>query len=336
MTKNTTKVFVTLPVHDRLSYTKKCLQSIKAQKYQNIETILIDDGSVDGTFNYVRRNHPEVHVIRGDGNLWWTKATFLGVEYALASAKKNDVVLLMNNDCYFNDDYVEQLLKTHRKHPKAVIGSVNVRSTKTNEVVEAGIRIHWQTGLVYSVAEKISTKLSYYKNMSVVGELDALPGKGTLIPVEVFKKVGNFNYSRLPHYIADYEFTNRAKKNGFDLLVDTKAIVKHHWEATGLKIDQTKSVLGVGTAWNLVFGRKSMNNIVDWINFLLLACPEKYLYLNLYMAFWRVVSGITRIFPFVLLRPLIPIFVFVISSIYNVIKKTLQYLKLTKKKEGNK
>jgi GT2 family glycosyltransferase len=336
MTKKTTKVFITLPVHDRLSYTKKCLQSIKLQKYKNIETILIDDGSVDGTFDFVRKNYPEVHVIRGDGNLWWTKATFLGVEYALASAKRNDVVLLMNNDCYFDSGYVDQLLKTHQKYPKAIIGSINVRSAKSNEVVEAGIRIHWKTGLVYSVAEKISTKLSYYKNMDVVGELDALPGKGTLIPVEVFKKIGNFNYSRLPHYIADYEFTNRAKRSGFDLLVDTKAVVKHYWKATGLKVSQTKGVLGLGAAWNLMFSKRSMNNIVDWVNFLLLTCPEKYLYLNMYLAFWRVISGITRVFPFILLRPLIPVFVFVISNIYNIVKKILIFLRLIDKKMESK
>ena len=327
------KVFITLPVHDRLVYTKKCLNSIDKQDYKNIETILVDDGSSDGTFNYVRRHYPKVHIIRGDGNLWWTKSTFLAVEYALASANKDDCVLLMNNDCYFNSGYVDQLLKTHKKYPKAIIGSINVRANKKLEVVEAGIRINWKKGLVYSVAEKISNKLSYYKNMEVVDKLDALPGKGTLIPVEVFKRVGNFNYQRLSHYISDYEFANRAKRAGFDLLVDTKAIVKHHWEATGIKMTKEKGLLGYGTAWNLMFGKKSMNNIINWVNFLLLTCPEEYLYINLYIAMWRIINGITKVFPFVLFKPLIPVVNLIISSVYNLIRNILVKLKLVKIRE---
>jgi GT2 family glycosyltransferase len=327
MLKQSRKVFISLPVHNRISYTKRCLQSIRAQKYKNIETILVDDGSNDGTFGYIRKHHPEVHVIRGDGNLWWTKSIFLATEYALAAAKKDDCILLMNNDCYFGDGYINQLLRTHDKYPKSIIGSINVRSNKPTEVVEAGVRIHWPTGLVYSVAEKISTKLSYYKNMNVVGELDALPGKGTLIPVEVFSLIGNFNYQKLPHYISDYEFMNRAKRAGFDLLVDTKAIVKHHWEATGMKVARGNGVIGYGKAWNLMFGRKSMNNIVDWINFLLLTCPDKYLYLNLYTAFWRTIGGVTRMFPFILLKPLIPLFTLVASSIFHLINTIYKKLR---------
>lgn len=291
------KVFVILPVYNRLDFTKKCLSGVKNQKYTNFETIVVDDGSFDGTFEYIRRYHSQVHIIQGDGNLWWSKATFLGIEFALAGATLNDYIFLLNNDCFIKSDLIGQMVKTAKKHPKSIIGSFCITTSKPVKVVEAGVRIDWPTGIVYSIAEAISSDPSYYSGMDIIDQIDALPGKGTLIPVSVFREVGSINYKKFPHYIADYEFFNRAKRSGYELLVDVKARVRHIWEATGYKSDHNETTLSFGKAWYLLFGRKSMNNILDWTNFLITVCPKKYLFRNLYSTFWRVASGLSMIFP---------------------------------------
>lgn len=294
-----------MPVFNRLNFTRRCLRNIRQQTYKNIETIVIDDGSKDDTFKYVRRHYPEVHVIRGNGNWWWSRSIYEGVEYALARARRRDFVLLMNNDCFFEPGYVKQLLSTADKYPLSIIGSFCITTSRPVRVVEAGVRIHWPTGLVYSVAEAISTDPAYYRNMEIIDNLDVLPGKGTLIPISVIKKIGNINYERLPHYIADYEFFSRAKRSGFPLIVDVKAIIKHVWEATGYRSKSTESILGIREAWTLLFGRKSMNNIVDWLNFLILACPKEYLFVNMRLSFFRLINGVMRVFPLVYVLPII-------------------------------
>jgi len=72
-------IFIVIPVYNRINFTKKCLNSIKQQTYQNYRVVVIDDGSTDGTAALLAEEFPEVHVIQGDGNLWWTAATNLGV-----------------------------------------------------------------------------------------------------------------------------------------------------------------------------------------------------------------------------------------------------------------
>lgn len=313
--KNSPRVFAIIPVFNRLNFTKKCLASFTAQNYRNLEVIIINDGSTDGTAEYLKKYYPEVHVIQGDGNWWWTKSMAEGVKYCLGKCKADDYILEMNNDCYFRPDYISQLIKTGKKYPQAIIGSLCVRAQEPTKVVEAGIRIDWPTGLVYGVAQTVSQKLSYYSKMKFIDKLDALPGKGTLIPLKVIKKIGNFNYRRFPHYIADYEFANRAKRAGYDLIVDPKALVKHYWEATGWKSVSSEHV-NYRKAFKLLFGRKSMSNIVDWLHFINSACPQEYKTRNYYYTFLKIIKSIFSITPFYQIKPYVRLMYFALLNIY--------------------
>ncbi len=298
---NIPTVYVVLPVFNRLKFTKKCLSSLSSQKYKKIKVIVIDDGSTDNTSRYIQKKYPHFEVIKGDGNWWWTKSMHEGVTRAMQTAKPYDYILEMNNDCFFERNYISQLIKTAKKYPKSIIGSTCVLANRPSKIVEIGVRIDWPTGLVYAVATSVSDDIKYYKNMEVVEDIDALPGKGTLVPIQVFKKAGNFDYKRLPHYIADYEFTIRAKRHGYNLIVDTKAIVKHFWKATGLSSRNNK-LTTLKTAWSLLFGRKSMNNIVDWFIFVTLCCPKEYLMRNYYFSLFKIAKAILRVRPFNLLK----------------------------------
>src|SRR5689334_5789037 len=102
------KIFIVLPVFNRLQYTKRCLSTIFKQSYKNFTLVLIDDGSNDKTSEYVRRKFPQTVIINGDGNWWWTKSMAMGVKYALQNGKTNDYVLEMNNDLFFGKDYLNQ------------------------------------------------------------------------------------------------------------------------------------------------------------------------------------------------------------------------------------
>lgn len=320
------KIYIVIPVYNRLAFTKKCLRSIFNQTYTNFKVILIDDGSTDKTAEFIQKNYPNVKIIRGDGNWWWTKSMYKGVKFALKSARSSDFILEMNNDLYFGKNYFQNLINTAKKNKRSLIGSICITSDKIKKVVEAGIRIDWPTGLVYGVAQTVSNKLSYYKNMDVVDDLDALPGKGTLIPVEVFKSGVNFKYKLLPHYIADYEFAANAKKHGFKLLVATKAVAMHYWEATGISGKPSEKIKSYKRVYDLLFGRKSMNNIIDWIRFINLVCPDELKLRNYYFTSLKLLKALFSVFPFYYLLPIFPI----LGKVYNGTKLILYriYLKI--------
>lgn len=272
------EVFIVLPVHNRLQYTKKCLASFENQKYKNFEIILVDDGSTDGTQEYVKEKYLWTS-IRGNGNWWWTKSINRGVEVALSRARKGDFILTMNNDCFVKSDYLNNIVKASQDNKRAIVGSLILDADDPNQVIDAGVKIVWQKNLIYGVADKIAKDARFYVDRGVIKDIDTLPGKGTLIPIEVFDKIGNFNYRRLPHYIADYEFFCRAKRNGFRLIVSNKARNYNFAKETGVSDIHGES--DIRKTLYLLFGRRSKHNIVDYFNFLLLTCPPEYLMNNL-------------------------------------------------------
>ncbi|MFP3345185.1 glycosyltransferase, partial [Halomonas sp. SIMBA_159] len=72
-----------IPVHNRKNITLKCLETLKqCGDLDRYYTIVVDDGSTDGTSEAITNLYPEVTILTGDGNLWWTGAIRKGMEYA--------------------------------------------------------------------------------------------------------------------------------------------------------------------------------------------------------------------------------------------------------------
>ena len=104
-------IHVIIPVFNRLNYTIKCLYSLKNQKnYGDLKIIIVDDGSTDGTSQYLENNFPEITVLDGSGFLFWGGAVSLGVEYVIKNSNPKDWVLLVNNEC-LSRDAIENLIE---------------------------------------------------------------------------------------------------------------------------------------------------------------------------------------------------------------------------------
>ena len=263
------RIYIIIPVHNRIYFTRNCLLSLKAQTLRNFTTIVIDDGSTDGTSKMIQKEFPDVILLKGDGNLWWTGATNMGVEYALSHTDQDDYILTLNNDTVVYRDYIQTLMYSALKYPESLIGSISISNEDESTVVDAGVRINWLTAKYSNLAEGKKYK-DILRAGSMIQKVDVLPGRGTLIPVEVFRKVGLYSFKHLPHYGADYEFSHRANMNGYNLLINYKAIVISKVNATGLNNRLTS------LKWNDLersfFSIRSANNLIDRWNFTRLCC----------------------------------------------------------------
>lgn len=63
------KIAILLTCHDRKEKTLKCLHSLYST-YKNYDTYLVDDGCTDGTPEAVMATFHNVHIIKGNGNLF--------------------------------------------------------------------------------------------------------------------------------------------------------------------------------------------------------------------------------------------------------------------------
>lgn len=228
-------ICIVIPVFNRLNFTVECIKSLQQQTYTAYKIIVADDGSTDGTADYINQHFPDVLVVKGDGNLWWTGATNLGVEKAMTlSGSDTDFILTLNNDLVVKEDYLQSLINVAAQHPKALIGSVSLHIDKPDTVHFAGTK--WNSKWA-SYRSGFDTSIPYptLQTAKDAVSTDLLPGRGILIPVKAFREIGLYDIQYFPHYMADEDFSLRAKKAGYELLISTKAAVYNHVNETGLK-----------------------------------------------------------------------------------------------------
>jgi len=225
-------LFVLVPVHNRLEDTVKFIKCVESQTTGNFELIVIDDGSSDGTNELIKLHYSWVTLLEGDGTLWWTGAINRGVEYVLGKAGVNDLLMTINNDVIFEDNFFQTMMETASTHPDSLVNPVSIDATDRERVMFTGGRVFsWIFAI--KVYPLLNRNVKQTDKRQFV-EVDFLSGRGTMIPVKAFREIGLYNQEKLPHYGADEEFTIRARRNGYRVLINLGAIVYVEKATTGL------------------------------------------------------------------------------------------------------
>ncbi len=220
-------VYVVVPVHNRKHYTEPFLRCMVEQTWPNLKVIIVDDGSTDGTSEMIREQYPEVVLLHGDGNLWWTAATNVGIREALKTATDDDYVLVMNDDLEVDGDFVETLVRFAQTHPKSLVGAITVDISNPDLIDDGGVMINGWTAksrVLNKGAQRSEIEDGYFVEPSY------LTGRTALIPAPAFHEVGLYDEE---HFIncGDTEFPVRAARKGYRLYVLYDAVVKNHVDA---------------------------------------------------------------------------------------------------------
>lgn len=217
--KRKIRVSIVTPVHNRREITLQCLRSLARIDKTGLEvlTIIVDDGSTDGTTDAIKSQFQEVKVIQGDGNLWFTEGTNVGVRAALED--KPDYILTINDDSVFDENFLIRMIETAEKYPRSVIGSLLLLWDTPHKLFQtapkwdtwSGGWRHWQNQTVWSIPQDPF-------------EVDLIVGNCVLFPVKAFQECGLMDSKRYPNF-GDAEYTPRLKKRGWKLLIEPRARV---------------------------------------------------------------------------------------------------------------
>jgi GT2 family glycosyltransferase len=266
------KLHIVIPTFNRVESCVKCIESIYKQIYNNSKIIIVDDNSSDNTADIIRSKFPEVTVLHGTGDLWWTGATNMGCEYALKNGAK--LILTMNDDLILDLHYLEQMINGHRQYPRALIGSLSVSMEKVPRLIDAGnVTCNFWTGKTKNRGNLFSP---YKFDLKGIVPSISLTGRGTLIPKEVFEKIGLFDFNNFPHYAADNDFSLRAKKAGFEIMINLDCIIYSNIQTSGyIKYGLKQSFTTILISF---FKFKSPNNLRKNFIYLKRHYPKKYIF----------------------------------------------------------
>ncbi len=231
------KVALLVPVFNNIEFTKNCLRKLdevlnKATlKHLDFSTVVIDDGSTDGSSEWIGANFPDVTVLQGDGNLWWSGGINRGAAYAM---EQGDYVYVMlwNNDVLPADDYFTELDSLIPQiTADTIIGSKIYSMEEKSMVWSFGGQFNPRSGKIYMLGYEEEDGADF----ASPARADWLPGMGTLVPLEVIQKIGYWDAVNFPQYHGDSDFTYRAKLAGFELWVYPQLRIWNNRDNTGLK-----------------------------------------------------------------------------------------------------
>ncbi len=209
---------IIIPVFNRINDTKKIISNLRVQNTsEEIKVLIIDDGSTDGTSEWLK-SQKDLFFLRGNGKLLWGGAINLGINYIIKNHPNDEWILLINNDLEVKKDYVDNLLKIAKINYPAAVGSVI--KNKKNEIVSLGPKID---------PFKLEVKEIYRKNLvfkkNILKDVDALSGRGVIYPLKSIIEAKGINSKIFPHYYGDYSLSMKIKKKGYKLITSMEAIV---------------------------------------------------------------------------------------------------------------
>ena len=245
-------IYIVIPVHNRIEKTIKCLNSIYMQNENDIQIVVVDDGSTDGTKVSIQNKYPEITVLNGTGSLFWTGAVSFGVNHILNICNKDDWILLVNNDIQMAKNVISKLVSfslSRERH--VVVSALSVDMIDKDTIIKSGTKVvSWALNRTKHIYHGSSLK-SLLSNDVV--EVDLLTGRCLLHPVEIFNKIGNYNSSLFPHYGGDDEFSARAKLSSYRLFVLPTAIVYLEQESRSHKRqDIFQALFGIRSNINII------------------------------------------------------------------------------------
>jgi GT2 family glycosyltransferase len=227
------KIYVLIPVHNRGEMTQQCVIDLLSQEFDDeLEIIVIDDGSTDETEQRVldvqnsfkNLRNREITLIRGTGDWWWTKCVEVALEYVRPLLNVSDSVLLLNDDVRLEPDYLEELLKARKIEPECIVMSQLVNAENISDQIVSPVSVN-SKNLQISAMEKLDfVDLRFVRS-------DVAPGRGTLYPASPLMEGHTVNTKKLPHYIADYEFSARISRLGYPILcaLDASVFTEIDW-----------------------------------------------------------------------------------------------------------
>ncbi|MFC4550043.1 MULTISPECIES: glycosyltransferase family 2 protein [Halorussus] len=201
-------------------YLGPCLESLQAQSFTDFETIVVDNGSTDGSVSFVEHNFPTITVVELEENQGFCGGNNAGIKRA-----NGDYIALLNNDTVVDSKWLAEL----------------VDAAETTDADFFASKM-----LLYDDRDVVDTCGDYYSTLGVAGKRGHLDDAekfknyeevfgacagAALYSRELLEDVGLFDEDFFLSY-EDVDLGFRARLRGYRCLFVADAVVYHHLSST--------------------------------------------------------------------------------------------------------
>lgn len=218
--KSLTDLTIIIPNRNGKQFLKDCLESLKDQNC-SFKVIIVDNGSDDGSAEYIEENYPEFTLIKNTENLGFSKAVNQGIV-----ASSSEYIFLLNNDVELEEKTISNIINCIRKDDNIfAVASKMIQYQDRSKIDDAGDEY-----TILGWTKKAGEGQSKNRYCSERETFSACAG-AALYRKDVLDKIGYFDENFFA-YLEDVDISYRARIHGFKCIYCPEAVVYHRASGT--------------------------------------------------------------------------------------------------------
>jgi GT2 family glycosyltransferase len=220
-------------------HLQPCLDALAAQQGVDFETLVVDNGSTDGSADLVRARFPSVRVVALADN-----RGFAGGNNAGAREARGRHLVFLNNDTMVEAGWLAALRRAADEPGFPLVTSRVVYMHDPTLIDSAGDGVlQWGAAFKRFHGTRASEAVRS-------GEVFGVCGAACLVPKAVFDELGGFDEAFFVSH-EDVDLSYRARLLGYRCRYAADAVVRHHGSAT----------LGRTSAFAVFHGQRNL----EWV-----------------------------------------------------------------------
>jgi GT2 family glycosyltransferase len=186
--------------------------------------VVVDNGSKDGSVEFLKRSFPAVRVVPLDRNYGFSEGNNRGMKQL-----DTDIVVLLNNDMAVDANFLSPLLKPFADPAVFAVASQISMADASKARIETGkTRARFDSGLFYVWHDDIAPREEQMETLPVFWA----GGGACAIDRRKFEALGGFDELYRPFYVEDTDLSYQAWKRGWKALLAPASRVTHKHRGT--------------------------------------------------------------------------------------------------------
>lgn len=219
------KIGVLILGYNNLQYLKKCLKSLQTQDYKNIYIYYGDNGSNDGSMDFVKKNYPKIRIADLKVNNGYAKGNNLLLKIAFDEGM--GLCFVLNPDTELRKNTISKLVNSYVDHSKkgikvGLIQPVILLGQDKTRINTVGNAVHL---LGFGFCKDYMKK---YVPINKDKEILSVSGTGMLISKEFYEDIGAFDEDFFM-YNEDQDLSIRSYLSGYKNFLSSKSIMYHNY-----------------------------------------------------------------------------------------------------------